>query len=83
MLAPIDLTNVENCELYLVAHDSNGNKHYFKATGLSKPNLQPNSFYKWTLIPGEDVPIEFSDITVEQWREGTTFENNGNGTGTW
>lgn len=83
MLAPIDLTNVGNCELYLVAHEKANpeNKHYFKATGLSKPNLQPNSFYKWTIVPGE--PIEFSDITVEQWREGTTFDNNGAGTGTW
>lgn len=84
MLAPINLQgdDVENCELYLVAHErGTENKHYFKATGLSKPNLQPNSFYKWTIVPGE--PIEFSDITVEQWREGTTFDNNGAGTGTW
>lgn len=86
MLAPIDLQgdDVENCELYLVAHErGTENKHYFKATGLSKPNLQQNSFYKWTIVPEEDNPIEFSDITVEEWREGTTFENNGAGTGTW
>lgn len=86
MLAPIDLQgdDVENCELYLVAHErGTENKHYFKATGLSKPNLQQNSFYKWTIVPEEDNPIEFSDITVEEWRNGTTFENNGAGTGTW
>lgn len=85
MLAPINLQgdDVEHCELYLIAHEKANpeNKHYFKATGLSKPNLQPNSFYKWTIIPAE--PIEFSNITVEEWREGTTFDNNGAGTGTW
>lgn len=87
MLAPINLkgNDVENCELYLVAHEKehSENKHYFKATGLSKPDLQPNSFYKWTIVPGEDEPIEFTNITVEEWREGTTFDNNGAGTGTW
>lgn len=89
MLAPINLQgdDVENCELYLVAHEKeySENKHYFKATGLSKPNLQPNSFYKWTIVPGEDTPIEFSTIKVEEWRNGTSFDNgdNGAGTGSW
>lgn len=89
MLAPINLQgdDVEHCELYLIAHEKANpeNKHYFKATGLSKPNLQPNSFYKWTIIPGEDTPIEFSNITVEEWRKGTEFDNgdNGAGTGSW
>lgn len=85
MLAPIDLTNVENCVLYLVAHEKGepGIKHYFKATGLSKPNLKPNTFYKWTVYP--DEAIEVSSITVEEWRKGTTFYNgdNGAGTGSW
>lgn len=89
MLAPINLQgdDVEHCELYLIAHEKANptNKHYFKATGLSKPNLQPNSFYKWTIVPGEDEPIEFSTITVEEWRKGTEFNNgdNGAGTGSW
>lgn len=87
MVAPIDLTgdDVESCVLYLVAHEKNTpeNKHYFKSIGLSKPNLQPNTFYQWTVTPGEDTPIEFQTITVEEWREGTSFENGGKGTGSW
>lgn len=96
MLGPIDLKGtsnietdpgyVENCVLYLVAHEKDDPKikHYFKATGLSKPNLKPNIFYKWTVYPDKDTPIEVSEITVEEWREGTTFDNgNGNGTGSW
>lgn len=85
MVAPIDLTGVESCVLYLVAHKKDTKtKHYFKSTGLSKPNLKPNTFYQWTVTPGVDTPIEVSEITVEEWREGTTFDNgNGNGTGSW
>lgn len=88
MFGPIDLTgnDVENCFIYLVAHEKGHpeKKHYFKSSGLSKPNLTPNAFYKWTIYPGEDTPIEVSEITVEEWREGTTFDNgNGNGTATW
>lgn len=85
MFAPIDLTTVDNCVLYLVAHEKGKpeSKHYFKSPGLSKPNLRPNSFYKWTVYPEE--AIEVSSITVEEWREGTTFNNgdNGAGTGSW
>ena len=88
MFGPIDLTgnDVENSFIYLVAHEKDHpeNIHYFKSPGLSKPNLTPNAFYKWTIYPDEDKPIEVSEITVEEWREGTTFENgNGNGTATW
>lgn len=89
MLGPINLTgdDVENCFIYLVAHEKadHEKKHYFKSSGLSKPNLTPNAFYKWNVYPNEDTPIEVSEITVEEWREGTTFDNgnNGNGTATW
>lgn len=84
MVAPIDLTGVESCELYLTAHVKGNpdNKRYFKSEGLSKPNLKPNSFYKWTVYPEEDTPITFSQITVQQWKTGTTFTNGDKGTGT-
>lgn len=86
MLAPIDLTgdDVENCFIYLVAHEKDHpeNKHYFKSGPLSKPNLKPNTFYKWSPTPGEDTPIEMESIKVEVWREGTTFSNGDNGSGT-
>ena len=96
MFGPIDLKGtsenpsdpgyVENCFIYLVAHEKGHSEkiHYFKSPGLSKPNLTPNAFYKWTIYPKEDTPIEVSEITVEEWREGTTFYNgDGNGTATW
>lgn len=87
MLAPVDLSaaETENSFIYLVAHESGHteNKHYFKSSGLSKPNLTPNMFYKWTPTLGDDTPIAVSEITVEEWREGTTFDNNGTGTGSW
>ncbi len=96
MLAPIDLKGtsetptdpgyVENSFVYLVAHEKGTDiKHYFKSSGLAKPNLKANDFYNWTIYPNEDTPIEVSEITVEQWREGTTFDNgsNGSGTETW
>lgn len=96
MLGPIDLKGtsenpsdpgyVEKSFVYLVAHEKANpeKKHYFKSSGLAKPNLTPNAFYNWTVYPNEDTPIEVSEITVEQWREGTTFDNgNGNGTATW
>lgn len=87
MFAPIDLTadNVEKCFAYLVAHEKDHpeNKHYFRSAGLSKPNLRPNSYYKWNVTPAVDTPIEMTGITVEEWREGTSFDNEGTGTGKW
>lgn len=87
MLGPIDLTgdDVEKCFVYLIAHEKGHleKKHYFKSSGLSKPNLTPNAFYKWNVYPDKDTPIEVSEITVEEWREGTTFDNDGTGTGSW
>lgn len=88
MMAPIDLTSYDACVLYLVGHDKEDKdkKYYYKATGLAKPNLTPNKFYQWTVAnANEDTPIEFDEITVEEWREGTTFYNGdkGNGTSKW
>lgn len=96
MMAPINLKTtsedskdpgyVEKCFIYLVAHekDNSKKKHYFKSGGLSRPDLKPNTFYKWTIVPGVDTPIEMESITVEEWRTGTSFDNgDGNGTERW
>lgn len=86
MMAPINLTLYDACVLYLVGHDKDGKKYYYKAENLAKPDLTPNKFYQWTISNAdEDTPIEFSEITVEEWREGTSFDNgtDGNGTAKW
>lgn len=87
MMAPVNFTGVEaNSTLYVFAHEKGtGNKRYFKATLASKPNITNNYLYRWSPSTGEDDPIEFEEITVEQWREGTQLTNGdgGNGTSGW
>lgn len=87
MVAPIDLTTADPCQIYLLAHEKNNptEKHYFMSGPLSKPSLQPNTFYQWTVASlSEYSPIQFSEITVEEWRKGTEFTNDGgSGTGSW
>lgn len=87
MVFPINLnsSSIENCTLYLKGHDGE-NPKYFKATGLSKPTLNPNTFYKWTPKMEKDEPITFTAITVQEWEEGMKIDNEkdkGNGTQTW
>lgn len=89
MMAPADFSGstVGASTLYLFAHEKGDKdkKHYFKAELTSKPNITNNSLYRWSPKPDVDDPIEFEEITVEQWREGTQLTNGdgGNGTSGW
>lgn len=89
MMAPADFSSstVGASTLYLFAHEKGDKdkKHYFKAELASKPNITNNSLYRWSPKPDVDDPIEFEEITVEQWREGTQLTNGdgGNGTSGW
>lgn len=90
MLAPVDLRD-RVLTLYLIAHEKGTtNKHYFKALIEDKstendrhPNLKANDFYQWTLIPNQDEPITFREVTVQEWEKGTEFTNGGTGTEGW
>lgn len=80
-LAPIDLSTSTNCYLYLIGRDNDGNRHYFKSSGLTKLNLQANYFYQW--VPSSmDQEITFSPITVQEWAEGNGWTNGDDGKGT-
>lgn len=86
MIAPVDLSHNDALSLYLTAHEKTDPTamHYFRADNLDKPNLTPNMFYRWTLTPADDnSPIEFEEITVEEWKRGTNYENSGHGTENW
>ena len=56
----------------------------YKAT-LAKKNLQADVLYQWsTANAAEDAPIEFQNITIQEWTEGPGFTNaDGNGTADW
>lgn len=56
----------------------------YKAT-LAKKNLQADVLYQWsTANAAEDDPIEFQNITIQQWAEGPGFTNDdGAGTEDW
>lgn len=88
MLAPIDLKPIaEQSTLYLIAHE-NGDAskiHYYKATLSAKPTLSANIFHQWTMTPGTDTPIEFTETTVEDWKQTEGYSNGegGNGTSGW
>lgn len=87
MFAPIDFSKTEECStLYLIAHKNNAEKTklYFKAVlkSTQRPNLTPNLLYRWSLTPGTDTPIEFTETTVEDWKQTEGYSNGEGGTGT-
>lgn len=57
----------------------------YKADNLVKKNLQAGGLYQWTVTgAGPDTPIEFQNITIQEWAEGPGFVNaDGDGTEDW
>lgn len=87
MFAPINLKSddISNSTLYLIGHDSHGNKKYYRATTqLAKLAIGQNKFLQWTYTQtfNED-PIEFEPVEMQTWKDDTTFSNDGGGTEGW
>ncbi len=57
----------------------------FKAENLAKKNIQADIMYQWAVRGAEeDAPIEFQNITIQEWTEGPGFTNaDGDGTADW
>lgn len=87
MFAPINLKadNIGMSTLYLLGHDKNGNKTYFRAKDkLTKINIAQNKTQQWAPATLEvDEPIDFVPVEVEIWKNDTNFDNNGTGTDDW
>lgn len=87
MFAPINLNtaNIGNSTLYLLGHDKNGNKTYFRAKDkLTKINIAQNKTQQWAPASLElDEPIDFVPVEVEIWKNDTNFDNDGTGTDDW
>lgn len=86
MFAPIDLTSKINSTLYLLGHKVVGGETvhlYYRATTALKPiNIAQNKVQQWQLVNGDDEPITFEPISVQEWYDGTTLNNGENGEGT-
>ena len=55
----------------------------YKAT-LSKINFEAGKHYQWKPALNPDEPITFTEISIQEWEEGTTFTNeDGTGTEDW
>lgn len=82
---PIQLKNLKGCTLYLLGHDDDRNKKYYRAKQpLSKYNLEQNKIQQWA--PSEnsvDEPIEVIPVEVEEWKADMEFSNEGTGTEEW
>ena len=87
MFAPINLNtaNIGKSTLYLLGHDKNGNKKYYRATDkLTKINIAQNKTQQWAPATLElDEPIDFVPVEVEIWKNDTNFDNDGTGTDDW
>lgn len=87
MFAPINLNtaNIGKSTLYLLGHDKNGNKTYFRAKDkLTKINIAQNKTQQWAPASLElDEPIDFVPVEVEIWKNDTNFDNDGTGTDDW
>ena len=55
---------------------------YYKAT-MSKLNFEAGKHYQWVPAINPDQPITFEEITIQEWKEGVNYTNNGGGTGDW
>lgn len=85
MFAPIDLKSLGvKSTLYVIGHDSDNNKRYYKAT-LSKINIAQNKVQQWApdQMNDPDGAIELTPVQVEEWLEDTNFDNEGTGTDDW
>ena len=73
-----------NSTLYLVGHDKNNNKQYYKAT-LGKINIVQNKVQQWApaQMDDPDGAIVPTQVEVEEWLEDTNFDNEGTGTEDW
>lgn len=89
MVAPVDFSDAKytDAKLYVYLFGNSGSlatKKYYKSAPLNKPKLTPNMFYQWTSAnQSEDTPIEFSEITIQDWENDVLDNDNGKGTEGW
>lgn len=89
MVAPVDFSDAKytDAKLYVYLFGNSGSpatKKYYKSAPLNKPKLTPNMFYQWTSAnQSEDTPIEFSEITIQDWEDDVLGNDNGKGTEGW
>ena len=84
--APIKLKDLPNqCTLYLLGHDENNNKKYYRAKDpLSRYDIDQNVTLQWAPAKNTiDDPIEVIPVDVEKWKSDMTFDNEGTGTEDW
>lgn len=91
MLAPVDLSSLPSnvlLHIYVIGHKkSNSEEKVVLGSGdLKKPNLTPNMLYQWNTMDAKvEEPITFNLLNVQDWEEGSVFDNGteGNGTSIW
>lgn len=88
MLAPVDLSSLPSdasLRIYVIGHKkSNSEEKVVLGSGdLKKPNLTPNMLYQWnTMNATVEEPITFNLLNVQDWEEGSVFDNGTEGSGT-
>lgn len=88
MLAPVDLSSLPSdasLRIYVIGHKkSNSEEKVVLGSGdLKKPNLTPNMLYQWnTTNATVEEPITFNLLNVQDWEEGSVFDNGTEGSGT-
>lgn len=72
-------------KLYIYVKGNDGAKDvYFRSGALTKKDITAGVLTQFSVKPTEkDDPIDVQPITVEEWQEGLTLDNDGTGTGNW
>lgn len=91
MLAPVDLSSLPSdalLRIYVIGHKKSNNeeKVVLGSGELNKPNLTPNMLYQWNTTKAKvEEPITFNLLNVQDWEEGSVFDNGieGSGTSIW
>lgn len=89
MAHPIALTdaafNDTNLYIYVRGKDSGGNDVFFRNNNpLKHQDITAGKITRFTVKPlAQDDPIDVQPITVQEWQEGLTLDNEGKGTGNW
>lgn len=89
MAHPVKLTSDavlgNNGKLYIyVKGESNGEDVYYRSGAIKKKDIVADSFTQFSVSPKDnEEPIDVQAITVQEWQDGLTMNNDGKGTGNW
>lgn len=88
MAYPVALTQVlgasDNIYIYVKGKKANNEEVFFRSGAVAKKDITAGKLTQFAVKPAEkEEPIDVQTITVQEWQEGLTLDNDGKGTENW